>query len=155
MPLTKNTWPQHNRTKCDINWSSQDSCLAQTKQIPGELSELPALNKQAHTHPGGTCSTQPSQRHLCTARDNEEDKTHHINYPTNMFFWGHHAKHSSEALLRTSAVPARVPRQSWVLNLRLLRTACHQPLLWGRERRRECAWARGKKMRIGERRGWW
>lgn len=71
------------------NWTTictpaVNSTVWLTKQSPSELSELPALNKHSNTH--GCATTQPCLQCLCTVKDNEEDKTHHINYPANTFF---------------------------------------------------------------------
>lgn len=119
------------------------------KAEPGELSELPVLNKHSNAHiQKGRAGTKPSLRCLCTVRDNKEDKTHHINYPANAFFRGP-VNHCAETFLRTSAIPLGAPRHSWVLNLGSLRIACQQPLLRGeKDRERVCVreekWGEGR-----------
>lgn len=122
------TQPNHHLQSCQVK-----SAVGLTKQGSGELSEQRALNKHSNTHiQKGCAATQPSLRCPCTVRDNEGDKTHHINYPANTFFQGP-VKHCAEAFLRTYAIPVGIPRHSWVLNLGSLKIACQQQGLRGGE----------------------
>lgn len=153
-PLTNMIhWSQHNPTKPNqttISTLVKSSKLPDShKAEPSELSELPVLNKHSNAHiQKGRAGTKPSLQRLCTVRDNEEDKTHHINYPANTFFRGP-VNHCAETFLRTSAIPVGTPRHSWVLNLGSLRIACQQPLLRGeKDRERVCVreekWGEGR-----------
>lgn len=66
--------------------SGQVSCLAPTRQDPGELSKLPALSKHRGTLEG-ICGCPAIPQNVCTLMIyNKEDKTHRINYPANAFF---------------------------------------------------------------------
>lgn len=86
---------------------------------------------QQHIHSERTQAlSHPSD--ACTVSDNEEDKTHHINYPANTFFQSP-VKDCAEAFLETYMKPTGVPRHSWVLNLGSHRIACQQPLLQGKK----------------------
>ena len=117
---------EYNQTQTTICTLAVNSAVWLTKQSPGELSELPAPNKHTNTHiQKRSAASQSSLRCLSTVRDNEEDKTHHINYPANTFSRGP-VNHCAEAFLRTSTIPVGVPRHSWVLNLGSLKIACQQ-----------------------------
>lgn len=135
-------------------WSSQANCLAHTKQNPRDLSELNWTNTATHTLGKDTQAlSRPSD--VCTVSDNEEDKTHHINYPANTFFQSP-VKDCAEACLETYMKPTGVPRHSWVLNLGSRRIACQQPLLQGKkdEEKEYYVYVCKSKKWGGERRGW-
>lgn len=142
-------WSQHNPTKPPSPlWSSQVSCLTHTKQSPVSCQSCQYWTNTA-THTFRKDVQAPSHlSDVCTVRDNEEDKTHHINYPANAFFRGP-VNHCAKTFLRTSAIPLGAPRHSWVLNLGSLRIACQQPLLRGeKDRERVCVreekWGEGR-----------